>query len=114
MRMLKWMVQKVLLEVQPLKLLIHLPVITAIVPIYHLIGKQAAQINFSNLFYIFIHLIILFSRFLEHFQTNSAMHKEMLAVLAAIAEVIKQNGGKETSTEYYAALVSIYIRQKSS
>lgn len=30
----------------------------------------------------------------------------MLAVLAAVTEVIKQNGGTESSTEYYAALVS--------
>lgn len=45
-------------------------------------------------------------RFLSNFQSNSAMHKEMLAVLAAVTEVIKQNGGTESSTEYYAALVS--------
>lgn len=30
----------------------------------------------------------------------------MLAILAALTEVIKTNGGKETSTEYFAALVS--------
>lgn len=35
------------------------------------------------------------------------MHKEMLAVLSAVTEVIKQNGGTETSTEYFAALVNI-------
>lgn len=29
----------------------------------------------------------------------------MLAVLAAVTEVIKSNGGKETSTEYFGALV---------
>lgn len=29
----------------------------------------------------------------------------MLAILAALTEVIKANGGKETSTEYFAALV---------
>lgn len=33
----------------------------------------------------------------------------MLAVLAAITEVIKQNGGTESSTEYYAALVSRFL-----
>ncbi|XP_014218682.1 RRP12-like protein [Copidosoma floridanum] len=49
---------------------------------------------------------ISFSRFLDHFQSNSAIHKEMLAVLAAITEVIKQNGGTESSTEYYAALMT--------
>lgn len=29
----------------------------------------------------------------------------MLAVLAAVTEVIKEQGGKETTTEYFAALV---------
>ncbi|XP_058797316.1 RRP12-like protein [Phymastichus coffea] len=49
---------------------------------------------------------ISFNRFLNHFQSNSAMHKEMLAVLAAVTDVIKQNGGTESSTEYYAALMT--------
>lgn len=48
---------------------------------------------------------ISFSRFLGHFQSSSILHKEMLAVLSAITEVIKQNGGNETSTEYFAALM---------
>lgn len=47
-----------------------------------------------------------FSKLMHVFRPDSAMHKEMLAVLAAVTEVIKQNGGKESSTEYYAALVS--------
>ncbi|CAK9795398.1 RRP12-like protein [Anthophora plagiata] len=49
---------------------------------------------------------ISFSRFLNHFQSNSLLHKEMLAVLSAVTEVIKQNGGNESSTEYFAALMS--------
>lgn len=49
---------------------------------------------------------ISFSRFLDHFQSSSIVHKEMLAVLAAVTEVIKQNGGNESSTEYFAALMS--------
>lgn len=49
-----------------------------------------------------------FSRLMNVFRPDSALHKEMLAVLAAITEVIKQNGGTESSTEYYAALVSKY------
>lgn len=48
-----------------------------------------------------------FNKLLNVFRPDSALHKEMLAVLAAITEVIKQNGGGETSTEYYAALVSL-------
>ncbi|XP_026293865.1 RRP12-like protein [Frankliniella occidentalis] len=47
-----------------------------------------------------------FSNFLKRFTANSALHKEMLAVLAAITEVIKSNGGTETSTEYFAALMT--------
>ncbi|XP_014485127.1 PREDICTED: RRP12-like protein isoform X2 [Dinoponera quadriceps] len=47
-----------------------------------------------------------FSRFLEHFQSNSILHKEMLAVLSAVTDVIQQNGGAQTSTEYFAALMS--------
>lgn len=38
--------------------------------------------------------------------SNSALHKEMLAVLAAVTEVIKENGGKESETEYFAALIT--------
>ena len=33
---------------------------------------------------------------------------QVIAILAAVTEVIKLNGGKETETEYFAALV-IYI-----
>ncbi|KYN06248.1 PREDICTED: RRP12-like protein [Cyphomyrmex costatus] len=47
-----------------------------------------------------------FDRFLSHFQSSSIVHKEMLAVLAAVTEIIKQNGGNESSTEYFAALMS--------
>lgn len=47
-----------------------------------------------------------FGKFLSHFQSSSIIHKEMLAVLATITEVIKQNSGNESSTEYFAALMS--------
>lgn len=47
-----------------------------------------------------------FSRFLSHFQSNSLLHKEMLAVLSAVTEIIKQHGGTESSVEYFAALMS--------
>lgn len=33
----------------------------------------------------------------------------MLAVLAAVTEVIKEQGGKESTTEYFAALVSYSV-----
>ncbi|XP_067007465.2 RRP12-like protein [Anabrus simplex] len=47
-----------------------------------------------------------FNRLLNGFRSDSALHKEMLAVLAAVTEVIKTNGGKETTTEYFAALMT--------
>ncbi|KAJ2940324.1 hypothetical protein O0L34_g11907 [Tuta absoluta] len=48
---------------------------------------------------------ISFSKLLSRFDSNNAVHKEMLAVLAAVTEVIKEQGGKETTTEYFAALM---------
>ncbi|KFQ53849.1 RRP12-like, partial [Nestor notabilis] len=39
-------------------------------------------------------------------ESNSAAHKEICAVLAAVTEVIRSRGGKETETEYFAALMT--------
>lgn len=47
-----------------------------------------------------------FSRLVDHFRSDSAVHKEMLAVLAAITEVIKSQGGNESNTEYFGALMT--------
>uniref|UniRef100_A0A6P7FHR4 RRP12-like protein n=1 Tax=Diabrotica virgifera virgifera TaxID=50390 RepID=A0A6P7FHR4_DIAVI len=47
-----------------------------------------------------------FNRFLTVFRSDSALHKEMLAILAAITEVIKENGGSETPTEYFGSLMT--------
>ncbi|XP_043477342.1 RRP12-like protein isoform X1 [Leptopilina heterotoma] len=47
-----------------------------------------------------------FNRFLTQYQPNSVIHKEMLAILAAVTDVIKQNDGIESDTEYYAALMT--------
>ncbi|XP_076254422.1 RRP12-like protein [Rhynchophorus ferrugineus] len=47
-----------------------------------------------------------FGKFMNTFHADSALHKQMLAVLAAITEVIKQNGGTESSTEYYCSLLT--------
>lgn len=49
-----------------------------------------------NLYVVFVVLVTFISNFLS---------KQMLAVLAAVTEVIKENGGKESETEYFAALV---------
>ncbi|VVC87196.1 unnamed protein product [Leptidea sinapis] len=45
-----------------------------------------------------------FSKLFSRFDSNNALHKEMLAVLAAVTEVIKEQGGKETTSEYFVAL----------
>lgn len=55
-----------------------------------------------------------YGRFLKVFRSDSALHKEMLSILAAITEVIKENGGSETPVEYYCALVSITKRKLTS
>jgi ribosomal RNA-processing protein 12 len=47
------------------------------------------------------------NRLLKGFSPSSALHKEMLAVLAAVTEVIKTSGGTETPGEYLGALVSV-------
>lgn len=46
-----------------------------------------------------------FFRLLQKWHPNSAANKDKLAVLAAVMEVIKSKKGKETETEYFAALV---------
>jgi ribosomal RNA-processing protein 12 len=47
-----------------------------------------------------------FNKVHKYWRSNSAFHKEILAVLAAITEVIKENNGKESETEYMAALMT--------
>jgi len=49
---------------------------------------------------------VAFDKVISKFKANNAGHKDMLAVLAAVTEVIKQEGGKETETEYFAALMT--------
>ncbi|XP_015455468.1 RRP12-like protein isoform X2 [Pteropus alecto] len=48
---------------------------------------------------------VTFSKVQRFWDSNSAAHKEICAVLAAVTEVIRSQGGKETETEYFAALV---------
>ncbi|XP_049646755.1 RRP12-like protein isoform X2 [Suncus etruscus] len=47
-----------------------------------------------------------FSKVQRFWESNSAAHKEICAVLAAVTEVIRSEGGKETETEYFAALMT--------
>ena len=47
-----------------------------------------------------------FKRLIQKFDSKSAHHREMLAILAAVAEVVKEKGsGEESSTEYFAAIL---------
>ncbi|XP_029377784.1 RRP12-like protein isoform X3 [Echeneis naucrates] len=46
-----------------------------------------------------------FRKVQRFWESNSAAHKEICAVLAAVTEVIRSQGGKETETEYFAALI---------
>ncbi|XP_059676941.1 RRP12-like protein isoform X2 [Gavia stellata] len=48
---------------------------------------------------------ITFSKVQRFWESNSAAHKEICAVLAAVTEVIRSQGGKESETEYFATLV---------
>ncbi|GCC34024.1 hypothetical protein chiPu_0012497 [Chiloscyllium punctatum] len=47
-----------------------------------------------------------FRRVQRLWESNSAAHKEVCAVLAAVTEVIRSQGGNETETEYFAALMT--------
>ncbi|KAM8858593.1 RRP12-like protein isoform 2-T2 [Spinachia spinachia] len=47
-----------------------------------------------------------FRKVQRYWESNSASHKEICAVLAAVTEVIRSQGGKETETEYFAALMT--------
>ncbi|KAK3582767.1 hypothetical protein CHS0354_015294 [Potamilus streckersoni] len=47
-----------------------------------------------------------FNRVHRFWSSNSAVHREILAVLAAVTEVIKTQGGTESETEYFAALMT--------
>lgn len=47
-------------------------------------------------------------RFLNRFQQSSEMHKEMLAILSAITELIRERNGTQSSTEFFLGLVSLF------
>ncbi|EMP27918.1 RRP12-like protein [Chelonia mydas] len=46
-----------------------------------------------------------FSKVQRFWESNSAAHREICAVLAAVTEVIRSQGGTESETEYFAALI---------
>ncbi|KAG9341086.1 hypothetical protein JZ751_019840 [Albula glossodonta] len=55
-----------------------------------------------------------FRKVQRFWESNSASHKEICAVLAAVTEVIRSQGGKETETEYFAALMTTMEAVESS
>uniref|UniRef100_A0A182QJL6 Uncharacterized protein n=1 Tax=Anopheles farauti TaxID=69004 RepID=A0A182QJL6_9DIPT len=46
-----------------------------------------------------------FKKLLTNFRANSQLQKDMLAILAALTEVIKDQSGTQSSTEYFLALM---------
>nr|XP_033797330.1 RRP12-like protein [Geotrypetes seraphini] len=57
---------------------------------------------------------VTFSKVQRFWESNSAAHKEICAVLAAVTEVIRSQGGVETETEYFAALMTTFEAVESS
>lgn len=50
---------------------------------------------------------VFITRFLNRFQQTSEIHKEMLAILSAVTDVIKERNGTQSSTEFFLGLVSM-------
>lgn len=46
-----------------------------------------------------------FNKLINNFRVDSAMQQSMLALLAALTEVIKEKGGTESNTDYFLALM---------
>ncbi|BFG01171.1 RRP12-like protein [Drosophila madeirensis] len=46
-----------------------------------------------------------FKKLLTGFRASSDLHKEMLAILSALTDIIRENGGSESSTEYFLLLM---------
>ncbi|XP_056384885.1 RRP12-like protein [Hyla sarda] len=57
---------------------------------------------------------VTFGKVQRYWESNSAAHKEICAVLAAVTEVIRARGGNETETEYFAALMTTLEAVQSS
>ncbi|XP_053306254.1 RRP12-like protein isoform X2 [Spea bombifrons] len=57
---------------------------------------------------------VTFGKVQRYWESNSAAHKEICAVLAAVTEVIRSQGGSETETEYFAALMTTLEAVESS
>lgn len=57
---------------------------------------------------------ISFNKLITHFRGNSQLQKDMLAILAALTEVIKEKGGTESTTEYFLGLMETIENAKET
>ncbi|GFU16933.1 RRP12-like protein [Trichonephila clavipes] len=64
------------------------------------IGGDTALTAFTNC------SLTSFSRLHKNWNPQSLLHKEMIAVIAAVAEILKNNGEEETEANYFAALMT--------
>ncbi|XP_054722910.1 RRP12-like protein [Uloborus diversus] len=64
------------------------------------VGGETAMTAFTNC------SLPTFNRLLKNWNSNSFLHKEMLAIIAAVTDILKMKDGKETETEYFAALMT--------
>ncbi|GFU16993.1 RRP12-like protein [Trichonephila clavipes] len=64
------------------------------------IGGDTALTAFTNC------SLTSFSRLHKNWNSQSLLHKEMIAVIAAVAEILKNNGEEETEANYFAALMT--------
>lgn len=55
-----------------------------------------------------------FNKLINNFRVDSAMQQSMLALLAALTEVIKEKGGNESNTDYFLALMETIENVKDS
>ncbi|CRL05121.1 CLUMA_CG017972, isoform A [Clunio marinus] len=55
-----------------------------------------------------------FSKLLTNFRPDSQIQKEMLAILAALTEILKEKGGSESSTEYFLAIMETIENAKDN
>ena len=69
------------------------------------LGTNASAITSSSVYSLVETAHPVFGSVKRFWQTASERQQTVLATLAAISEVVKDEGGKETETEYFAVLV---------
>lgn len=51
-------------------------------------------------------IIIFFFKYKIYFRSGSKLHGDVITVLAAVSEIIRQNNGTESDVEYFGALLT--------